>query len=355
MLNHRCKLGIACLTLIYLGIHSVSSWAQTTVNTVPNGYLTLTIPAGFGTSSSGTVLAFPLQGIANASGQMTGVITGLTASTITNGNAGWTASQLSVPATPYLLQITSGTAAGRTFLLSTTTNNTSTTVTLDPNDSVKTPDLTALGIVVGTDTYQIIPADTISNIFGTPATTGIVGGAGSSTNADLITVFTANWVSYYYDTNSSHWLRAPLPHTQGDNIVIRPDSGVIFNRFGNTALNLVVTGQVPSVARKTLVANNGVTVLSNCWPVDQTLGTSNIQNLPGWVSGSSAATSDTVVLFSPVTGWRTYYFNGTNWKLSNPPAISDNIAIPAGSIGYITKLGVTSGFSMLTQPIPYSL
>jgi hypothetical protein len=357
MLNYQRKLALASLSLIYWGMYMVAASAQTvSVSTVPSGYFTLTIPAGFGNSSSISVLSFPLQGIGGASGQMAGIISGITANTITNSNAVWTASQLSVPATPYLLQITSGTAAGRTFLLSTTVANTSTTVTLDPNDSIKTPDLTTLGIVTGTDTYQIIPADTISGLFGTPATTGIVGGAGSSTNADLITVSTSGWNGYYYDTNSNHWLRLALPHTQGDNIVIRPDSGVIFNRFGTSALTITVAGQVPSVARQSLVANSGVTLFSNNWPVDQTLGTSNIQNLPGWISGSSASTSDTVVLFNSVTGWRLYYYNGTHWIWSNPShAISDSIVIPAGSIGYITKQGATSGYAILTQNLPYSL
>ena len=357
MLNHQHKFSVAYLAIACLGMCLVATEAQTTsVSTVPNGYFTLTIPAGFTTSSSISALSFPLQGIATAPGQMIGVITGLTANTITNSNAGWTAAQLSVPATPYLLQITSGTAAGRTFLLSTNTANTATTVTLDPNDSIKTPDLTALGIVVGTDTYQIIPADTISGIFGTPATTGVVGGAGSSANADLITVFTSGWNVYYYDTNANHWLRLAQPHTQGDNIVIRPDSGVIFNRFGNTALTITVAGQVPSIARQALVANNGVTLFSNSWPVDQTLTTSNIQNLPGWLSGASASVADTVVLFNSVTGWRIYYYNGTHWIWSGPThAISDSIAIPAGSIGYITKQGTASGYGVLTQALPYSL
>ncbi|HEY0256993.1 MAG TPA: hypothetical protein VGC39_06095, partial [Candidatus Methylacidiphilales bacterium] len=95
MLNYRHTISFACLIWVYVGC-SVAAWAQTTsVSTVPSGYFTLTIPAGTGNGSSATVLCFPLQGTASASGQMSGVITGITANTITNGNAGWTSAQLS--------------------------------------------------------------------------------------------------------------------------------------------------------------------------------------------------------------------------------------------------------------------
>lgn len=359
MLTPRNKFGIVSFTAICLAaLGMAGAVAQTSVSTVPTGFFTLTIPAGFGTSSSGASLSFPLQGVASADGQMAGVITGLSATTITNSNAGWTAGQLSVAVTPYLIQFTSGNAAGRTFLLSTSAANTSTTLTLDSNDSIQTPDLTQIAAVG--DTYQIIPADTLLGIFGTaPAVvdqTKLIGGAGSPTNADTVTVFTTNWTSYYYDTNSGHWLRVGLPHTVGDNIVIRPDSGVIFNRYGTQALTIVVAGQVPSVGRKATVANSGVTPLCNSWPVDQTLVGSGIQNLPGWTSGTSTANADTVTLFSSVTGWRSYFYNGTNWILGSlPHPISDNVAFTAGTVGYITKQGVNSGYSVLNQALPYSL
>ena len=358
-MNFQPNLGNTCLTLTYLGVSMVSMWAQAITSTVPIGYFTLNIPAGYGNSSSVCVLSFPLQGLATASGQMVGKVTSITANTITNSNAAWTAGQLSVPATPYLLQITSGTAAGRTFLLSTSTANTATTVTLDPNDTVQT-DLTTLGIIAGTDTYQIIPADTILSLFGTPTSgIGIVGGAGSSTNADIVTTFSGSgWIGYYYDTTANHWLRVGLPHIPGDNFVIRPDAGVFFNRFGTTPLTMTLSGQVPFVARQALVANNGVTLLSNSWPVAQTLGTSHIQNLPGWISGPTTSNPDTITLFSPVTGWRNYFYDGTNWRWWGPGSIrtiNDSLVIPAGTVGYTNKQGTTSGYSTLTQPIPYSL
>ena len=188
MLTPRNKFGIVSFTLLCLALHMTGVSAQTSVSTVPTGFFTLTIPAGFGTSSSTATLSFPLQGVATATGQMAGAITGLSATQITNSNAGWSPTQLSQAATPYLIQFTSGNSAGRTFLLSTSTANTATTVTLDANDSIQTPDLNQIAAVG--DTYQIIPADTLLGLFGTgttnQATTGILGGAGSSANADKI-------------------------------------------------------------------------------------------------------------------------------------------------------------------------
>jgi hypothetical protein len=290
---------------------------------------------------------------------MVGVITGVTgpsgspANTISNSNAGWTAGQLSVQATPYLLQITSGTATGRTFLISTSTANTSTGVTIDGTDLVNT-DLTTLGIAVGTDTYQIIPADTISSVFGTPASTGIQGGA-TSTGADqvqLLAVSGGSWTSYYYNTTSSQWLRVgpPIP---SNNVVIRPDTGVLYVRIPTTPLTLTLLGQAPAVPRQAVVSNTGVTVLSTSFPVDTTLGNSNIQNTPGWATAATSSNADSVQIFNG--SWTSYFNNGTNWVRVGPPIVSNGVAIPAGTAVLLVKRGTATGQNILTQALPYSL
>ncbi|MGA9701236.1 hypothetical protein [Pseudomonas sp.] len=353
MVKYRKSLGMALLTLTGLAIPTVFSWAQTTLNTVPQGYLALNIAAGTGTSPTVSFVSFPLQGAASASGQMTGQVTGITANTITNSNAGWTAGQLSQATTPYLIEFTSGAAAGRSFLISTSTANTATTLTLNASDASQT-NLTTLGIVAGTDTYQIIPADTISSLFGTPGSTGVLGGA-SVTGADQIQLYspTNGWASYYYNSTSG-WLQVGPPIPSG-NVVIRPDTGVFYLRYPTTPLTLTLTGQVPSVARQALAANTGVTILSNNWPVNLTLASSNISNIPGWVTGGSASTADQVQVYSPTNGWTAYYNNGTNWVQVGPPINSNNVAISAGSAVILVKRGSTTGYSLLTEALPYSL
>lgn len=340
----------AWAVLFSAGMGWMTLSAQSSSST-PEGYFTANIAAGSGTSPVISTISFPLQGVAMASGQMVGIITGVTANTITNGNGGWTAGQLSQAATPYLIQITSGSAAGRTFLISTSTANTQTTVTLDAVDAAST-NLTTLGITTGTDTYQIIPADTLSSIFGTPATTGIQGGA-TAAAADQVQLFTTmGWLNYYYNT-SSGWLRVGPPIPSG-NVVIRPDTAVIYSRLGASPLTLTLMGRVPTVARQALVSNNGVTYLSNSWPTSITLVGSNIQNTPNWISSTSSASADTVQIFT-ATGWLSYYYNGTHWYRVGPPIMSDAVTIPAGSAVIIGKKGSAGGASVLSEAVPYNL
>lgn len=349
MKTKQSLLSVIGATLALLSATCISAFAQ--ANTVPAGYFTVNIAAGTGTSPTLSVISFPLLGTANITGQAVGIITGVTSNTISNSNAGWTAGQLSTPATPCLIQITSGTAAGRIFLISTTTANTSTTATIDPTDASLT-NLTTLGININTDTYQIIPADTLSSVFGTPATTGILGGT-SASQADQVQLLSgAGWVSYYYNTNSAAWLRVgpPIP---SNTVVIRPDAAVLYSRLANTALTLTVMGQVPAIARQTIVNNSSISFLSANWPVNLTLATSNIQNTPGWVANSTSAGSDVVQLLTS-TGWLQYYYNGSHWMRVGPPILSDSVAINAGSGFLIVKQGSATGASVLSQSIPYS-
>jgi hypothetical protein len=369
---------LLCLAL--LGVSAVTVSAQS--DTVPAGYFTVTIPPGTVQSPSLSLLSFPLLQTADStiggvtsgpSGQMVGQVTAITSNTITNSNAGWSGGQLSIVATPYLVQFTSGTASGRTFLISTTVANTSTTLTLD---SSETTDLTTLGIVAGTDTYQIIPADTISSIFGTPATTGIIGAAGASlaNQADQVQIYSTSssvWLSYYYNTTLTGspaapvgWVRTGIFPTSGANVVIRPDSGVLYTRRG-AALSLMLMGQAPSVARQTSINSGGLTLLSNNWPVDIGLGktavengvtlkSSNFENISGWVTGASSVADNVLVYSSGV--WLTYYNNGTDWIRTGVfPTNGDSIIIPAGSLVLLSKKTATSQPSILSETLPYSL
>jgi hypothetical protein len=137
-----------------------ASMAQTTATTDPVGFVTVNIAAGSGTAKKNTLFSLPMLEAQSITGQVSGVITGVSSNAISNSNAGWTAGALSQPAAPYLIQITRGAAEGRMFLIASSANtggaiagtaNTSTTVTVSSLDSAQV-DLTSLGIVVGTDT-----------------------------------------------------------------------------------------------------------------------------------------------------------------------------------------------------------
>ena len=91
--------------------------AQTNVATSDVvGYVTVKIIAGTGTAKKLSYISFPLlEKDLPITGKTRGTLTGVTATTLTDSTAGWAAGALSAPATPYLIAITSGTAAGRIF------------------------------------------------------------------------------------------------------------------------------------------------------------------------------------------------------------------------------------------------
>jgi hypothetical protein len=320
------------------------------VTTTPVGAVTVNVAAGTGTAYATTALSFPLLDVPQASGQMVGQITGVTANTITNSNAGWQAGQLSTAAAPSLIQITSGQAQGRLLLISTSTANTATTVTLDAEEAAQV-NLTSLGVVAG-DRYRIVACDTLSTLFGTPTSSGIRGGTAANLADQVQILVGGTWRKYYFNTSSNAWVLVG-PNAPSNNIPIRPDTAVIYSRLANTPLTFNLTGEVNSVRRQAAVRNNGVTYLSTGWPVDLTLGTSKFNEIPGWRTSTNPANADSVQVLVSGT-WRRYYHNGTQWLLAGPNAPSNGVVLQSGSAVMINRVGST-GFSTLAQDLPYTL
>ena len=354
------------LSLIALAASSLSipaGQAQETATTEPVGFVTVGITAGSGSTKKNTLFSLPLLETETITGQVAGTITGLTANTISNANAGWGLGELSSPATPYLIQITKGAAEGRMFLISSSAStggaiagaaNTASQVTVSSLDSTQV-DLTTLGIAVGEDTYKIFACDTLSSFFGTPATTGVQGGA-STANADtIIAVVNGSSATYFYSTTNNRWSRVALGSPDASNVPLLPYYGIQYARLANAPLSFVVTGAVPTIGRQVAIKNSGPTLLAQYWPADSTLGSLGLQSLAGWQTGVSPSAADTVVLTSAGSA-NTYFYNGTNWKrvaLGSPNA--DDTAIPPGATISIIKKGTAAGFSTLTQTTPYIL
>ena len=342
-----------------------SSMAQATATTDPVGFVTVGIPAGTGTAKRNTLFSVPLMETEAIAGQVSGVITGVTANTISNSNAGWTAGDLSKPATPFLIQITSGSAAGRLFLISSSaatggaiagTANTTTTVTVSSIDTTQV-DLTSLGIVTGTDTYKIYACDTLASFFGTPASTGVLGGSNVNSSDTIALVLNGVASTYWYNTSvtPNRWSRSGPGSVDSSNVALLPNFGVQYARLGNTALSFVITGQVPTIGRQVAIKNSGTTLLSQFWPVESTLASLGLQALPNWTAGANASTADTVILTSAGSA-STYFYNGTNWVRVAPGSpISNTTAIPIGTSIQIGQKGSASGYTTLTQILPYSL
>lgn len=354
---------VALLAFAFASLSVSTLSAQTTVSTTPVGAVGVTIAAGTGTARTLSTVSFPLIDEAVVAGQVNGVITGVTANTITNSSAGWTAGQLSTATAPTLIQITSGAASGRIFLVSTGVANTATTATIDTEES-GIVNLTTLGINAGVDTYKILACDTIATMFGTPGTTGVLGAAtSSSASADIVQILVAGvWRQYYYSTsgtNANNWLRVGS-NALSNNVAIRPDALVLFNRLGNSAINLTVTGTVPKINRSAIIRNAGITALSTGWPADATLGSLSIQTIPGWVSSTVINSAQTADLVQILVGgvWRQYYYTTADntWRRVGSNAVSGTqpVTAPAGLI-VNRKNGTAGTSSTLAQSVPYTL
>ena len=326
------------------------------------GYVNVKITAGTGTAKKLSYVSFPLLDKNVSAGKTRGTITGVTSTTITDSTAGWTAGALSAPATPYLIGITSGTAAGRIFHISSsaatagavgTTANTATTVTISSLDTGSgIADLAAVGVAVG-DSYEIYGCDTLSTLLGSPSTTGVLSGA-SATVADSV-VMIVNGTAATFFHNGTRWTKVTVGSPDASNTPVLPYYGLAYSRLGASEITLTATGTVPSVARKAQIKNSGVTLFSQYFPVDTTLLSLGLQNTPGWKSNAASALADKVVLISNGAA-STYWYSGTGWKkvtVGSPSA--DTTAITAGAMIYISKYGSTAGFSTYSLPLPYTL
>lgn len=317
---------------------------------IPTGGVTITIAAGTGATRTTSAFSLPMLMRSNAQGAMSGRITGVTSSTISNSAAGWQAGQLSTAQVPHFIRIMSGAATGRSFLISTqvASANTETTVTID---STENTDLTTLGIVTGSsgDTYQIYAADTLSTLF--PPGSGVLGGASAAAADNVLLNLNGIWRTYFFNTATSRWTQFTLGSPDASNVPIRPDAAIQYTRLAATTLTLRIMGEVPRTNRKVPLLNQGVTFLASGWPTDITLSSSQLHLTPGWRSGS-IGNADTVLLISSGI-WRRYFHDGSNWRqftLGNPLANSQ--LVPAGAAMLIDR-AAGAGRTTMSQSRPY--
>jgi hypothetical protein len=354
------------LSLAFLALAAMSVNAQTSVNSQPVGYVNVKIIAGTGSSKKLSYISLPLldKGF-SITGKTQGTITGVTSTTITDSTAGWTAGALSAPATPYLIQIKSGTALGRIFHIASNATtggavgalasaNTATSVTISTLDTGSgISDLVAAGVAVG-DSYEIYGCDTLSSALGSPSTTGIVSGSSAGV-ADTVVVVVNGAASTYFH-NGTRWTKVFAGNPDASNAPLLPNLGFSYSRLGNTDIVLSPVGSVPTIARKVQIKNAGLTLLSVYYPADATLASLGLQNTPGWTGNTSSALADKVVLVSSTGSASTYWYTGVRWQkvFAGSPA-ADTTVVPAGAMVYINKIGAATGFSTFTQALPYTL
>lgn len=328
---------------------------QETATTDPVGFVTVDVAPGNGTAKTTTLMSLPLLESNEIQGQVSGVITGLTANSLSNASAGWSSGALSVPATPFAVMITSGAAEGRMFLISTTVANTDTTLTISANDATQV-DLTQLGIVAGTDTYKIYACDTLSSFFGAPASSGVLGGTTANASDTLTLVSNGTASTFYFNTTLGRWTKAAFGNPDASNEPLLPFYGIQYARLSSAPLSFTVTGGVPTIKRQVEVKNSGPTLLAQYWPAGSTLATLGLQAIPGWRAGANASVADTVVLTSSGSA-STYFYDGTNWRrVAFGSPISDNVSVDVGTTIKIARKGSTqTDYDTLEQNLPYTL
>ena len=322
------------------------------VTTDPVGVVKKTIAAGTGSSHVITLLSLPmLDKPTDLTGKSVGTVSAFTADTISDDAAGWAAGELSQEASPRLVKITSGNAEGLVMLISTETQNTATTLTIDDAES-SVIDLTAVGLAQG-DSYCILNCDTLLSAFGTPDTSGVLGGTAKQ-NADYVMLLNEiGWRSYFYSTDSDEWVLVQRGFPAADNVPLKPDTGIIYARLGDTGLEVQLSGAVPTTDSLSFVDGSGVSFLGVNWPTDRQLQNSGIKDVPGWVADSDFVNSDYIILLTDL-GWEKFWYDGTNWRRNvRGFPISDEYVIESPNSIMVVKRSATDN-QFLSEANPYN-
>jgi hypothetical protein len=289
----------------------------------------------------------------NFVGKGRGTFTGVTATVLTDSTAGWTAGALSQAATPYFIRFRSGAAAGTWWQVSTSLSSQNTNTSLTVIGRANTTPL-ALGAAPG-DAYELVPGDTLATLFGS-----IASSIGDTTPALADTVRVHDgvaWHEYHYNTQAGQWREGAAPFNK-DNIVIRPDSGVVFIRKHPGSVSLVMTGAISTETERVLVPPTGVTLIGSVFPVSRTLGSLNLNNLERFVPNTgNIAACDKIVVFDGVA-WHSfnYHLASGQWREGSAPFNKNSYAIPFGSPIYIERGSGASGPpGLVSLAPPYTL
>jgi uncharacterized protein (TIGR02597 family) len=320
--------------------------------TDPVGFVTTNISASTtGTSFATTFVSPTLLQASAVSGSAAGTLSGVTSTSVTVANAGWTVDDLSTNQAYVMLK--SGNASGMVLRVS---SNTADTATIDSFGA----DLTTLGIAGG-DSFQLIQGDTVLSMFGTTVD-GVVGGNSTAFNAGqtdrvVIRDTTGNIRTLYFDTSASQWRRVGSSSNQGT-IPISPYSGVYYLRISTSPISMVTTGSIPTQNIKLLVPTSGAAFFGRVFPTDGTINDFGFQNIPGWTntsqSGITSTNADKIVTVDSSGNVRNYYFNGTNWLRVGSGSSQNATPVPIGGAVYTVRSG-SGAAQVVSVNLPYSL
>jgi len=268
--------------------------------------------------------------------------TSITASTLAQSGASWTADQWTTE--PHLAYITNENGAEEAFLI---TSHTADTLTLSA-----TFDLTSRygdGAGANARRFMIVKSQTFGSLFGTSS---VELQTGSLSTADLFYIWDdGGWVTYYH--NATNWKKTGSFANANDDVIF-PDEGMFMLRRGAGDLSFVFTGSVPTKPQVSTIPGGELTMLGSRYPVGTTVAQLGLQNLQGWQNGS-VSSGDRFFLWSGGT-WLTYYYNGTNWKRSGSFSSVDDEAIPENAMIFVLRESASaSADAGNTHEIPYTL
>jgi len=317
---------LLALALATLSVSNLSA-QNATVVTTPVGYVGLTITAGSVAAPKYTAVNLPLiDGVLHR-----GTISAVTgnATVTVSSNVTETFSVLTSNPNPALLKLTSGSHAGRTFVIN---SNAGSTLTLN-NDGTALDTLTpSLSVGASGDQFVIYGADTLNNYFGnrtfgnvTASSFTSARGNAQAAQADQVWVWnptSSAYVKYYYYKNgdgTGNWRSAGF-NTVSDNTILRPDQGILYLRRGATSLTLDTTGEVPLVGTKVRIRDSGSTYIGSAIPASTTLSGLGLQSRASWVSANQTTNPNAaaVAALDQVWVWNTtsssftkYYWNSS--------------------------------------------
>ncbi len=237
-----------------------SVFATTTSYSPPVGAVTTTLAAPVNGVPKSTFFTPALRMTTASSfvGPVYGTVSALTTTSITDAAGGWPAGALSQAATPYFIKFLSGAASGTWWQISTMVSNTTNGFTVLPRAGTN---LSALGAAPG-DTYQIVPADTLEILFNSVQAS--IGGTSQGVS-DTVQFFDGTgWHTYWFNSTAGQWREGAAPFNK-NNIVIPPDSGVLFIRNHPGTVSLVLLGSVATRAERIIVPSFGSAVVGSVY------------------------------------------------------------------------------------------
>lgn len=304
------------------------------VRTDPLGLITLSVPAGKTQTLSVPLKTTPLY---------VGQVSAVTVDTVTTAGAAWEQDAFGpYEENPCVVRIVSGQAAGQSFSILTNTEN---VLTLDGSE-----DFTQT--VKAGDRYEILPVDTLEELFGADGA-GLLTGVNPDAVDNVLVREPAGWVTYYND--GVQWLEKGGDGAARNSAALPPDQGMLFVRRGTTPLRLTITGEVPLTSLVSELPAQATVFLANSFPADTTLQDLGLHKDPSWIAGRNVTKADFVQIYVAQRWqserWLTFFYDGKRWRQQGGGV--KNPLIPKGSAMIIGRRG---GADILhAQQPPYAI